>query len=940
MSIKTVSVRQQTHARLRRGQAPFRLNPIAAVVASMAILASGAVHAAEPTVAELQAEIAQLKQIIAAQNAAAGVAPQKTDTDTKKDAATGTPVLGTPAPEEPQTLGEVTVSSAPPIAALKDTPLSVSVVSGAELEQLDATGITAITQRLANVTWNPGNQRTQSLSIRGIGKIGQTEAQDPSVGITVDGVSYAYNPLVSSYDFIDVDTASVIRGPQGTLGNKNTSLGVINITTNRPSFTPSADYSLTFGQEGTFIGRLAAGGAITDNLLAWRGDFTVDRGDGNILNLYNNDTTYTNTDRVSGRVQFLLTPSQDFNARFSFNSQPQTGEATNANTIYTPTPTVYANGSVNPLSTDAITRLTRSWFTNEGNYSYLGNYLYGSGQDAVDVNAQQPLATSSHGASAELNWTIGKNTLTSITAYQDYYFDAVNDEGTPFDINPNNGGFQNYYRQISQELRLASQPGGFVDYQAGLYFLKDSNNDYYNKAWGSDAGAFYASNAQYKVLDATAAGQLLMENSLDRLTMLYNSPAGLQDIENKSDAIYASADWHFTDKLTLTTGARLTYEERDNTGSSSIIDNGYGASLNPVSVNGVQLGGFASNSTTGALSTGNSAAQLSLADSVAQQYFGAKVTSVAGAAYNSLTAAQQLQVADAKALRLTQAGVLFNQTVAQPYKGTLPTLAFSPSYKFNDNYTGYISWEYGEKAGVSQFVNGVSDLVQPERTSAYELGLKTSFPDKKLILNADLFLMNIHDYQQAVRVLDVYDTALQGIDVYATATGNVPKVRAEGLEIDAVYGGIENTTLRFSGAYDDVRYVSFPDSAQPVENGYTGAAAYQNVSGQALPGAAKLTFNVGGDYRVPVWGGKWFHTSFNTAYTSRYNSDPSLSEYAWIPGHSVTDFAIGLSNPKQTFDVSLIAKNLFNDATPQLITWDTYTPGIQRWLGVMFSGKL
>ncbi len=915
----------------------YRLKPVAATIAGMALLLSNASYAADPSVADLQAQIEQLKQIIAAQQAEL----QKQGKSAPQEPAAVAPAPATPTQDDSKTLGEITVSGAPPLAALHDVPLSQSIVSGAELAQTGASGIAAITQRLANVTWNVGNQRTDSLSIRGIGKIAQTEAQDPSIGITVDGVSYAYNPLVSAFDFVDVDSASVIRGPQGTAGGKNTSAGVVNVTTTRPSFTPSADYSLTFGQENTFIGKLAAGGTVVDDVLAWRGSFVVDRGDGNMSNLYNDNTTYTNTDRLSGRVQFLLTPSSTFNARISVDSQPSTGETWNDATIYTPTPGFYSNGSVNTLSSDASTRLARSWFTNEKGYSYTGDYLYGAGQFAVDNNAQQPLYTSSHGASAELNWDLGKHTLTSVTAYKDYYFDAVNDEGTPFDIETNSGGFQNYYRQISEELKFASKPGTSFDYQTGIYLLKDSNNDYYNKSFGSDAGAWFATPAQYSALDATAAGQLLMENSLDRLAMLYNSPAGYQDIENRSEAVYGQADWHVTDKFTLTSGLRFTYEDRENTGSSSVIDNGYGASLNPVSVNGVQLGGFATTK-TGALAKGNSAAQLNLADSVASQYFGVKPTSVPGAAYSSLSAAEQEQVYYAQQVRLTQIGVLFPQETVKLNEAHLPTILFSPTYKFNDNYTTYVSFEYNQKAGIAQFINGVQNTVQPERTEAFELGLKVSLPDQKLTLNADIYRMDLHNYQQAVEVLNEYQTVLNanGQLAYTSATGNVPLVRAEGLEIDAFYQGIKNTTLRFAGAYNNAYYVNFPDSGQPVENAYTGASPYQNVDGRQLPGNSKITFNVGADYRVPVWSGKLFHTSFNTNYESRYNSDVSLSNYAWIPAHSITDYSIGLSNAKQTFDASVIVKNLFNNGTPQTQTWDSYTPAVQRWIGLQFTGRL
>ena len=921
---------------------PFNRRPLAAVIAGIFLIASGTLHAADqttpaaPTVEELQAEIAKLKQIIAAQSGSATNAPQQDKTGDKTNDAKSEAAKE----EEPQTLGEVTVAGTARIAAVQDVPTSISVVSGSDLAELDSMSLNSILKRASDVVWNQGNQRSSSISIRGIGRIGTTEAQDPSVGVTVDGVSYAYNALTSSYDFIDVDTLEVLRGPQGTLGGKSADMGVININTIRPSFTPSSDYSLTFGQLGTVAATLGAGGAILDDVLAWRGTFSADKGSGDMVNLYDRDQSFTNTDRVSGRVQFLLKTSPDFNARLAIDVQPNASETDNGRTIYTQTPGVYSNGTVNTLATDAQTRLGRSWFTNEAGYTYAGDYLNGAGQNAVDLNNGLGQVTGSKGVTAELNWAVGTSTLTSITAYKFYHFNAVNDEGTPFDINPNSGGFYNDYRQVSQELRLSSELGGFVDYTAGLYFLKTDLEATYQKSWGSDAGAYFASSAQYKQLDATAAGQLLMMNSLDRLSMNYNSPAGYEDIENHSEAAYGQANWHLTDKITLTTGARLTHDDRETTGSSGIVDNGYGASLNPVSVNGIPLGGFASSS-TGTLLANNSQAQLALADSVASQYFGAKVTGVAGAAYQSLTAAQLQQVADAKNIRATNAGVMFNTTAAQPYIGNTPTINISPAYKFDDTLTAYVSAQYGVKAGISQFVNGVSDLVKPEKTSSFELGFKSLLLDKTLVLNSDLFLTNVRDYQQAIRVVDVYTTNLQnnGQFAYTTATGNAARVESTGIELDANYSGIDHFNIRVAGAYNDAFYKNFSNSAQPVENGYAGASPYQNVSGQALPGASKVSLNVGVDFHTRFWDEKLFHSSVNANYLSRYNSDPSLSSYAWIGSSTLTDFGVGVSNPKQTFDVTLIAKNLFNNQTPLLQTWDSYTPAVPRWFGIVFKGR-
>lgn len=912
------------HATLQESSVPFKVSAVSAIVASITLLGASTARAqVEPPAAAASQPAAS--QPVAA-TTPAGEATQQEAT------------------QEAPALDAVVVRSRNRIEKLQDVPLSISVVTGNELARLNAYDIGSITKRAANVSWNQGNQRTSSLSIRGVGKIGQTEAQDPSVGTIVDGVNFAYNALTSSFDFTDIETVEVTRGPQGTLLGKNTSMGVVNITTRRPSFTPTADYSLAFLERDGFIGTFAAGGPVIDDVLAWRGSFSASKQRGDLVNTYNRDVTYTNVDRLSGRVQFLFTPTPDFNARIALDSQPRAGEATNGRTINTPTPTTYADGNPNNALNNER-RLARRWFTQNTGYS-VGDYLYG-GADGRSVNndAARPLVTGSHGAAAELNWKLADgHTLTSITAHKDYHFNAVNDEGTPFDVQRNSGGFWNDYRQFSQELRISSALGGLVDYQGGLYFIRVHNKAEYQKVWGGDAGAWYASNAQYGRLDADAAGRLLMLNSLANLSMSYNSPAGTQDIRNDSLAGFGQANWHLSEPLTLTTGLRLTREDRRNTGSSVIKSQGNAPELNPVAVNGVNLGGFASTANGTLVTTGanaNTPAQLALADQVAQRYFGVAPTGTPGAAYNSLTAAQRQQVADAKAIRAAQIGVLFNKTEAESFQDTQPSFVLSPSYKINPGLTSYLSLQYGEKAGISQFVNGRSTPVKAEKTTSLELGLKSALLDKTLIFNADVFFTKIKDYQQSVRIVDQYTTDLNndGTTYYTSATGNVPRVEVSGLEVDGVYAGIRNLTLRFSGAYNRAVYKDFPNAAQPVENGNL-TAPYRDLSGQPLAGAPKYTFNVGADYRYPVFNDKEFHTSANIAATSGYYSDNSLSSYSWIEKNVLVDWGIGLGNRTRTFDVSLVVTNLFDDDTPRSKTWNSYTPAVPRTVSVVFTGKI
>ena len=67
--------------------------------------------------------------------------------------------------EKAKNLGEVVVRSRHRLEKLQDIPLSVSVVSGKELEREQAMDLGAITKRAANISWNQGNQRTSSISI-------------------------------------------------------------------------------------------------------------------------------------------------------------------------------------------------------------------------------------------------------------------------------------------------------------------------------------------------------------------------------------------------------------------------------------------------------------------------------------------------------------------------------------------------------------------------------------------------------------------------------------------------------------------------------------------------------------------------------------------------------------------------------------------------------
>ena len=405
---------------------------------------------------------------------------------------------------------------------------------------------------------------------------------------------------------------------------------------------------------------------------------------------------------------------------------------------------------------------------------------------------------------------------------------------------------------------------------------------------------------------------------------------------NKSAAWYGTADWHIADPTTLTTGLRLGHEQRETSVSNLVLDNGFGAALNPVFVNNVQLGGFASDA-NGNLLGSNNATQIALANSVAQHYY--------GTSYTSLSAAQKLQVANAKAVRSAQITGLYSLAAAQPFDGNITSWTTSLKQKFNEQLTGYATVQYGEKAGISQIngssINGgTSALVQPEKTTSYELGLRADLLEKTLTINADIFQSNIKNFQQTVSYLDPVLTAINNAPTYSSGPGNVGGVRIRGLEVDASYTGIQNLSLRLSGAYNDAVYTKFPNSGLASElDPALYPSGFYDVSGKTLANAPKLTGTLGADYTLPlVNSNKVFHAAANWRYTSRYNVDAALSQYGWVGGYGLLDLNVGIGRADGKYSINLIVKNA-TDKNYHNAGWVTYNTNPPRWFGINVTGK-
>jgi iron complex outermembrane recepter protein len=438
------------------------------------------------------------------------------------------------------TLGDVVVTARKREELVKDVPVAETVLSGAVLDRDDAVTLTDLAQKAPNLLVSATNARQTSVALRGLGKNSANEAIQSSVGIVVDGVVLTQAGMSWS-DYVDLDRIEVLRGPQGTLQGKNTTLGVIVISTKAPSFTPEYTIEAGYGSRSTYDVRASATGPLIDDLLAYRASYYTSEGDGPIKNIYTPlGGTWEGPHRGGARLQFLLTPVEDLTARLivNYDASDERGNLS----PYILDPTTFANGTPRPITYSS--RLARGYF---GGYEPLIGPIT---SQYVDLNSAQPLPVHQRGLSLEINEKLGGYTLTSISAYRRNDFNFRNDfDYTHFNIQQLSGTIGDT-NQISQELRLASPVGPAVDYQVGLFAHRSKSYTLSRALFGRDAGAFYATNSQYAAL-STAALQASLNG-------VYNTTE--VDPTSKSAAAFAQANWHLTDQATLTAGVRDTEE--------------------------------------------------------------------------------------------------------------------------------------------------------------------------------------------------------------------------------------------------------------------------------------------------------------------------------------------------------------------------------------------
>ncbi len=339
--------------------------------------------------------------------------------------------------------------------------------------------------------------------IRGLGNTDFDLAASQPVSVIMDDVVME-NVVLKSTPLFDLDRVEVYRGPQGTLFGRNTTAGIIRFTTARPTENFEARAAASAGTFGTMSFDGAVSGAIAPGLSARASVLVQHRNDWI-------DNTFTpgredlgGYDETAGRFQLLYAPNDQLDVLLNVHARNLVG-----------TSAVFRANVITP-----------------GTNGLNGNY----DRNSVRFNqgGGNPQEYNGWGSSLNIGYDFGDIELTSITAYETTEGSSRGDiDGgvagsgpgfIPFDSDTRDG--LDELEQKTQEIRLASDTGGPLSWQTGVFFFDSS-------------------------FTITTVGPLGFP------------PPTTVTHDNTSWAVFGQASYDLSEALTVTGGLRYTDDDKD-----------------------------------------------------------------------------------------------------------------------------------------------------------------------------------------------------------------------------------------------------------------------------------------------------------------------------------------------------------------------------------------
>ena len=768
-------------------------------------------------------------------------------------------------------LEEVIVTAQHRAQSLQDVPVSVSAISGDKMIEAGINRMEDLQAYVPNLTVTESGISTD-IFIRGIGS-GMNQGFEQSVGMYVDGIYYGRAQLARA-PFLDLARAEVLRGPQNILHGKNSIAGAVNLHTADP--TEEFEGMVSGLYEPNFDERvfdLVLSGPITDKLGVRFATRLRDYG-GYVENL-TLDRFGPQYDQSTFRVKLKWDASDDTSVSLklesgSFDTLGRQGE------IIRDTPST--------SDTFLFTGRTEAEILDRTFFPPLVDV---DTDDSVRNNFQD-FKSSSNGNSSEndtfnltmdVTWLSDSgNEFKSITGYMAYEYDDLCDcDSTAAPLFKLT--LAEDYEQFSQELRWISPVGENIDYIGGIYLQRTDLlfNDKLIQDSPVVVGLLNAADFQ----DGGTRGDYDPGQGIDPVELLGIGDAGNavanitapREFTSVSDiaSVFLQSTFNMAETFRLSLGGRYTYESK--TGSRSL-------DLADLNGNSLPIGEV---DTVSAISF--AAERHSLKGKRSETHFSPLINaqwdfSLEGMAYFTAT-------------RGFKAGGFDARSNQSPSPELTPA---NPNALIPNQVSLVGTFEYDEEVATS-----------------FEVGMKTGLLDGAAELNIAAFYTVYEDLQ-----ISIFDGTL-GFNV-----GNAKEAVTQGLEIDGRYQATEYLSFGGALALLDFEFTDFKNGQCQQGQQPTSADGqfcdYTGLSNQYVADWSG-TFIIG--YLRPVSPTLGLGVTLDVVFTDDYNPSSNVDPRVEQPGFTKFNGRIGLGAIDQSWEVSLVGKNLTDEA---IIVYAADTP--------------
>ena len=412
---------------------------------------------------------------------------------------------------------EIVVTAQKREESLQDTPIAVTAFQQQGLDDRGITDITFLASQVPSLTVQ-SNAGVIFINMRGAGNEINSLGADNGVGFHIDGV-YIGNAVGTLVEMWDVERVEVLRGPQSTLYGRNTTGGSVNIISARPKDEFEAFGDFTYGNYDRVRLRGVVNVPLSDRVGLRLAGTKEDR-DGflktlqpGIKDMDDRDSWYLRGSLdidLSDNVELLLTVVGNENDDASVAAE-RIGPS-------------YQNTGIPPFAA-----LNFGLRPGTNPYTALTSPKPADPRE-TNVTFDNLSNNETYGGSAVFNWSLDGVTVRSITSY----YDIVRRTHTDFD-----GSEIGYLtvvgsdeaEQVSQELQLISDGWERWDWIVGLYyFTQDATRT-------TNIGPSF-----FDIFGGFSAGG---------------------DLETDSFAVFGQATYKLSDQLSLTGGARFTWDEKE-----------------------------------------------------------------------------------------------------------------------------------------------------------------------------------------------------------------------------------------------------------------------------------------------------------------------------------------------------------------------------------------